>query len=355
MILFIRLTFFTHLLRKFIKRFKFIFIKKIIRSYFKYLRGKINFKYILIAILAGLFIIFLLNFEPGFGERQIMKSDEYLIVPAKTVWDILEVVLLPLTVALAVTVWLYHKKELADSNHRKRLVSDYQKEMTELIVNKDLLRSPSGSGVQAAAHIKTLVTLRQLKGPEKLIIFQFLVKSGLINNREEQPPILSLEEADLSGITFEDGLHVENINLGGANLGKLIADKGIFKHVDFTNCNLEGSSLEEAEIYGCELKGACLERAYLEDALLYFSNFEGTRMARSNLTRARLTNTNLTDVDFTKTRVKNADFTDAVIDNTNFRKSNGLKSEQLKYATYINKKPMLPDKVELPEFGFMTE
>ena len=74
--------------------------------------------------------------------------------------------------------------------------------MLELLLNKNLLSSPTGSDVREVARARTLTALRRVGGRRKRDILQFLHEAGLISRSNPVVDLrgADLREADLSGV-----------------------------------------------------------------------------------------------------------------------------------------------------------
>jgi hypothetical protein len=180
---------------------------------------------------------------------------------SKTLWDWVEILLIPIVLALG--AWLLSaadkeadRKIETDRQRQEILTSLFQK-ISELLVTKNLRASKASREVRSIARSYALSTFRLLDPDRKAEAIQFLVEARLIDS----DPI---------------------INLNGANL--------------------RGIRLNNAYLSGIEIKGAHLENAYLQDA-----NIENTNFCGSNLTKANLKGATIRHSDFSFTILNNAD------------------------------------------------
>lgn len=131
----------------------------------------------------------------GLRERRWTKHPDEEIRPAKTLWDVIQVAVIP--VALVVLALLFNASEAARDRERdeKRARSDaenaldarrddalrdYLDRMSALMLERRLLKSREGSSVRAVASSQTLTTLRRLDGARKGEVVRFLAEAGLL-------------------------------------------------------------------------------------------------------------------------------------------------------------------------------
>lgn len=179
---------------------------------------------------------------------------------SKTIWDWIEVLGVPLTVALIAGLLglaaqgagrrAEAERELATERAREATLREYLDCMSDLILNHELRESPEDSSARAVAHARTLSALRSLDGPRKGILVRFLYESNLISRIK---PVVSLRSANLSlvDLSFAD---LEGSDLSRANL----------RDADFYKANLRDASLyrsaldDEQLIKATDLVGATM-------------------------------------------------------------------------------------------------
>jgi len=194
----------------------------------------------------------------GFG-RYTDPNGEFH--PAKTLWDWMDLLVVPLVLAIGV-YWLNRQEreaerkpeerrarnesEMAADRERQNALQAYLDHMTHLILEKKLQTSGPDSEIRDIARARTLTVLRALDGKRKGMLVQFLCESGLIDRGEKEPPVYlygaDLQEADLRGA-----------DLSGTNL----------VYVDLSHANLRRSDLSEADLSLANLTGADLRSAFL--------------------------------------------------------------------------------------------
>ena len=154
----------------------------------------------------------------------------------------------------------------------------YEDYILQLLLDRNLRESQSGSDVQEAARARTLAVLRRIGKNRKGDVLQFLHEAGLIYKGKA---IVDLREADLSGADLSDaklnGIELSGVNLSGAWL---------------TRTALNGANLSNAELSGADLIGADLSEANLtganfSNAALHGTNFRGATYTEEQLRSAQ--------------------------------------------------------------------
>ena len=170
----------------------------------------------------------------------------------KTIWDWIEVLGVPLTVALIAALLggaargagrrAEAERELATERAREATLREYLDTMSDLILNHELRESPEDSSARAVAHARTFSALRSLDGPRKGILVRFLYESNLIGKNK---PVVSLRSADLrwSDLSFAD---LEGSDLSRANL----------RDADLRDANLRDANLDSSVLYDEQLMRA---------------------------------------------------------------------------------------------------
>jgi hypothetical protein len=160
---------------------------------------------------------------------------------AKLAWDWLELLIIPLVLALG-ALWFNNQTRKSDQEIARRerendrqIAADrvqedalhrYLDRMQELILDKGLRRSEKDAEIRDVARARTLAVLRSLDGNRKGKVARFLHEAGLITGkvvREELVErqvigaIIDLSGADLSGADLM-GTDLSHANLSDANL-----------------------------------------------------------------------------------------------------------------------------------------
>lgn len=200
----------------------------------------------------------------------------------KTLWDVIELVGIPLV--LTVGGYLFNREErkaerrIANERSRETALQSYLDHMTELVIEKGISRSTSGSDVRLIARMRTLTVLEQLDGLRKGIVLRFLFEGKLINRGK---PIVKLNQA---------------------NFTDLILNNSLFPRIDLRHTHLTRSKLLFVDLSDSELSNANLAEAYIVKADLRRASLKG-----ADLAGAKLIGTDLRDSDVRGTRFRGID------------------------------------------------
>ena len=237
----------------------------------------------------------------------------------KTLWDWLELLVIPLV--LAVAAYLFNRQEreaekrevqrsfqqeherIRDQQREAALQSYFDK-MSDLIIEKNLLTAryaAKGSPEVAVLHIaqvRTVTTLRQLDVTRQNTLFQFLRDTGLYE--------FVLVRASMIGIDLSN-VHAFKTNLMGADLrgAKLswidLRESDIrtakLPDANLSRADLRLVNLSQTDLKGANLSGANLRDANLSGADLNDANLSGTDLSGANLSGASLSDANLSGTD----------------------------------------------------------
>jgi hypothetical protein len=180
--------------------------------------------------------------------------------PAKTLWDWLELLIVP--IFLAVGAWaLDGSRKKSDSRveadrQRQSTLDDYLKSMTDMLIEGKLTGPSAIPAAKDIARTRTLAALRGLDGARKAQLLQFLYEAGLIG----PAPVVQLNGADLGGAQLDESV------LRGVELRGVYFPNASFKRATLVDADLRGSDFAGADFSGANLKGANLIQANLSGA-----------------------------------------------------------------------------------------
>jgi uncharacterized protein YjbI with pentapeptide repeats len=227
----------------------------------------------------------------GIPERQVAQVDGFQVQPSKTLWDWMQLVLVPAILIGATIVWSATQTSSANKREDRRsqdaMLQSYLTEMSGLTLGKKLLSSKVDDPIRRVARTATITVLHRLDSDRKEEVVLSLSEAWLLSRDCSivQPhaaeagllssdcPIVDLHGADLRGV-----------NLNGADLS------GTDLHV----VDLEGAHLEGANLFKISLLGAHLEGAHLNRADLTMADLSGANLTGADLTGAILTGADLT-------------------------------------------------------------
>jgi uncharacterized protein YjbI with pentapeptide repeats len=271
------------------------------------------------------------------GERRIVTKIITQAKSGKTLWDWLELALVPALLLLLSYQLQQIEKDRADqheqlasdaaaANLRNEAQQAYFDRMAKLLLDKELKNelfskrqansTEIDNSVLDVARILTVTILKRLEGDKELTdevlyflreveLLEFVLENAILKNIKLVKPDLyraSLNRANL-----------ENIDLKGATLILADLEKAILK-----NAQLESVTLTEANLMGAHLEGANLKNANLEDANLKKASLVGAKLEEASLAGADLEGANLKETD---------------LENAHLEETKNLTIEQVKAAT----------------------
>lgn len=203
-------------------------------------------------------------------------------VPAKTLWDWLDLLVVP--VVLAIGAFLLDgsrkrsEREVEADRQKQQTLDEYFAYISDLLLNKHLSEGASSNHARELARTRTLTALRLLDGRRKAQLLQFLYEAGLIG----KGPTIQLNGADLRRASLDEA------TLSGAEL------RGVY---------FCGASIRCATLVGTDLRGSDFTRASFYGANLTNSNLAQATLARADLRMATIDNADLTDVDLNQVQM----------------------------------------------------
>jgi uncharacterized protein YjbI with pentapeptide repeats len=299
--------------------------------------------------------------KPGLKRIPEPQKESLWGFRGKTVWDWLDLLIVPVFIALSVAALsllqasaqqraeeLRTEREQAIEEQRAQnaALQAYLDQMSHLVLEEDLPGSAEGDAVFTLAQARTTTALTQLDGEHNQAATRFLSDSGLL----EEPALLAnagLEGAELPKAVLQDA-NLAGTKLSGANLagaGLINADFSATEKVgedvkwtaaDLTEANLTDAALQEANLALCTLDKATLTHAALQSADLSSASLQEADLSYAALQNADLSAaplpgfppelgflppTNLTDADLShavlqSADLSSADLTDAVLRDT---------------------------------------
>jgi uncharacterized protein YjbI with pentapeptide repeats len=257
---------------------------------------------------------------------------------SKTVWDWLQLLLIPLTLALG-GYWFVlarghaeransglryenaqrmneqrhkeeqhmaqqrneHDQQVAADTQNFELSQTYFERISELLLEHKLGTEESTPGALQVARARTLSVLRQLDARRKGGIILFLYGASLIAGQDASVVDLSgadLSGADLSGAVLSE-VNLSKANLSGADLRGAVLTRADLRGADLARANLRDARLAQAELTEASLHGADLSKADLQNADLSEADLSEANLTGANLDGTNLQSTIRKDTDFT--------------------------------------------------------
>jgi uncharacterized protein YjbI with pentapeptide repeats len=286
----------------------------------------------------------------GVGERRWKKAPDEEVQPAKTLWDWLQLLIVPAMLIGVTFVWSGLQTRSDNKREDRRVAADraaadearqgatlqsYLDQMSGLMLHEKLLTSKEGDAVRAVARTVTLATLRRLEGERKAAVITFLYEARLLGVKN---PRVLLNGADLEGANLADTnlvranlaeanlrstnlvearLRLSNLDgatLDGADLTGMADLAGVsaigahFRGANLTDAYLRQADLEVADLSHAILVGADLEGADLSDGYLDGADLRGADLREAKLLDTELDGANLEGADFQYALINRASF-----------------------------------------------
>jgi uncharacterized protein YjbI with pentapeptide repeats len=235
----------------------------------------------------------------------------------KTLWDWLQLLIVPVVLSLITVVFAWQQdirqdqieskranaeRELARERAQDEALQAYLSQMGSLLLEKDLRESPKDSEARTLARARTLTVLSRLNSDRKARLLQFLYEAGLLHKENR---VIDLTGADLSGID----LHFSNLSGGSPFL--IAASAGFRTDKPSNAANLRGAILRDANLEDAVLSDTDLIEADLSEADLSHADLGGADLFTANLQEANLSNAHLAGADLSFARLKGADLSKA--------------------------------------------
>ena len=231
--------------------------------------------------------------------RQVMWSIRFGVVSSIvlvigyfydiTLWDWMKLLIVPAVIASG-GLWFNRQQqerqreddqrqqqrglEIEDQRAQDEALQAYLDQMSQLLIEEDLLNVDPGDTPTIVARARTLTVLPRLSSRRKRSVLQFLYEAALI---DEDHTIVTLAGADLSGAALSGG-YLTAVNLRNAILIGADLSETDLSETDLSGADLSGAVLIKANLKGTNLKGACLL---------------GADLRITNLTEATLENVDL--------------------------------------------------------------
>ena len=238
------------------------------------------------------------------GEKQGRKPWTVKEYGGKPLWDWLQLLIVPLVIA-AIGFWFTasqntrqqqienHRAQQAQNIEDKRAQAEralakqsaqdealqaYLAQMSNLMLDKNLLESEHGDAVYTLAQARTATVMTRLDSGRNKTVLGFLWNSGLVGESSNVESSVNLfRHIDLRGADLR-GRNLSNAPLRGASLDHADLRGAILVRADLRGASLGDTKLSDAimsqadlsnaSLFGADLRGATLNDADLSGALL---------------------------------------------------------------------------------------
>jgi uncharacterized protein YjbI with pentapeptide repeats len=299
----------------------------------------------------------------------------------KTAWDWLQLLVVPLMLALITVVFTWqqnvHQNELEDQRAQQaqklenqraeaerelavqraqdEALQAYLDQIGSLLLEKDLRTSDEDSEVRTLARARTVTVIQRLDSDRNSNVIQFLDEAGLIEKGESS--IRLLAGADLRGA------HLQGIDLSGADLSEADLREADLSRTDLRHASLERANLERAylqlafldttdlsearlvqadlsyaTVAASNLSNASLRDADVRESYLAYSNLSDLNLSYANLRGANLRGADLSEADLYKADLSDSKLSDAIL-----RDARNVTEEQLEEQAASLKRATMPN------------
>jgi len=219
----------------------------------------------------------------GFGPYDATKD----VPRAKTLWDWLDLLIVPLVLSFGVWFLSSAEKEserLVELDRQRQAVLDlFISQMSDLLLTHKLRSRHVARDIRAIARTYALGAFRRLDRDRKALALQFLLESKLIGH----DPVIPLPGANLRDASLD------NASLAGAEITGAYFRKASFRKANLTDTNLCGCDLShadfaEATFRGTDLSYTLLKHAKMQNADLTQANLDWADVEGADLRGAKL-------------------------------------------------------------------
>jgi uncharacterized protein YjbI with pentapeptide repeats len=256
----------------------------------------------------------------GIGQYRYPKGEDEEVRPPKTLWDILQLLIISGVLALG-AIWYSDRQTAADreqaravakqtlilqreqvraqsSQAEDSVLNSYLAAMTDLLLREGLRSEYPPSTIRTVARARTVAALATLDAARNAVVTKFLADAGLYDRVRLEGADLSgtdLTSADLGG-AYLAGASLSHARLARANLIAADLAHSELSGANFTRAFLSDSNLQAALLIRANLSFAFLIAAQLQYADLEAANLRGAQLVGANLDGAQLKAANLEGV-----------------------------------------------------------
>jgi uncharacterized protein YjbI with pentapeptide repeats len=266
----------------------------------------------------------------------------------KTLWDWLELLIIPVVLALGGYLFTRSEnqrrdknaedqraldRELADERRQDDTLQAYLDGMSELLTDKDrpLHRARPGDSLSSVARARTLTVLPGLDGRRKGRVVRFLYEAALIH---KNAAVFLLNGADLSGVDLGSA------NLSGVNLRGFMLKESELRLATgtVTSSGSDLTDLSKADLDFADLFGAELTLTNLQSASLTLANLSESNLSEANLQEADMLAANLRGANLSNARLEGAR-----LDAADLRNAEGMDNEKLERQAKSLERATMPN------------
>jgi uncharacterized protein YjbI with pentapeptide repeats len=217
-------------------------------------------------------------FWTGFG-----KYNEETDGPrAKTLWDWLDLLIIPFVIGILAWSFKEAEKEKATKSEEERAQNEtldsFINIMTELITKYNLANQNSTSETRIIARTRINLAFNNLNSSRKGQVLQFLFESSLI----DKSPKIKLLGSNIKNTNL-DGIVLNGVEIKGAYFNNSTIKDANLNGAVFTSCDFTEADLSNSLTKNTDLSYTNLTKAKLMNMDLSSVNFEGADLTKANL------------------------------------------------------------------------
>src|SRR5260221_391892 len=279
---------------------------------------------VLVGLIGLIFAGYWFNWDwTGFNEHIGPRVPQYQ--PTKTLWDWLQLLLIPLVLAVAALLFnratTRTEQTIALDKQREDLLQAYLDRMSELLLEKKLATSPSEEESNVA-RVRTISLLFQLDARRIGYVFAFLREAGLMSAYSDSR-IVSLSQGNLNKIDLSQA-NLSEANLSEANLSEANLSETNLRQANLSEANLFGANLGKANLSEANLSEANLGKANLGKANLFGADLHIANLIGANLSKANLRQANLSEADLSEADLSQANLIRTIVTEAQLKKAKSL-------------------------------
>ncbi len=256
-----------------------------------------------------------LGFVAADAQEMAQEASELIIIReapnSKTLWDLLELIIVPASLLLIGFVLSQRQDRRADrqAQHREKIDREIAQDQAEETAMQnyfdaiaDLLPQikkndqEGGKEARELVRIRTLTLLPRLNGQRKGYVLLFLNELKLIGTKDQEPLI------DIAGSNLQ-GLDLTEDNLPETSFAYVCLKDAYLRRAKLSGAKLSHANLAGSKLLGAELAGADLTGADLRGAILLRTDLSGANLKGVKLDKSLLHNVDLTAVDLSQATV----------------------------------------------------
>ena len=235
----------------------------------------------------------------------------------KTLWDVLELVIVPASLLAFGYLLSRRQDERADREAEQRMKNDreiaadqaedaamqaYFDAIAELLIpHHGTSSEQKGKHMWELARSRTLTILVRLNGRRKGYVLRFLTELGLLGT-EDKAPLIDLSGAYLHDVDLSEfnlpKTSFAYVSLAGAHLKRANMKDATFTNADLTGSKLMGARLDRTNLAGAQLNEAILLRASLVKADLSGANLDNAVLRNVDMTDAVLDGASMKEIEY---------------------------------------------------------